>query len=149
MVLTQSHVPYFSTMPQDLPPHNPRYQLETSYLHPSFSLMDYGMLETMSRETLEVDMSFLVLMFLFHVGDARSQGKAMRDEAGEQTVGYTGKVDISADNEKLREHLQGMQCRVMELEQVCKKMQSQMAKFIKSKAAAGHTTPRLMPRFCS
>ncbi|KAK8639533.1 hypothetical protein V6N13_137910 [Hibiscus sabdariffa] len=73
----------------------------------------------------------------------------MRDEAGEQTVGYTGKVDISADNEKLREHLQGMQCRVMELEQVCKKMQSQMAKFIKSKAAAGHTTPRLMPRFCS
>ncbi|KAK8521116.1 hypothetical protein V6N12_005030 [Hibiscus sabdariffa] len=78
-----------------------------------------------------------------------NKGKAKRDEAGEQTDGYTGKLDISADNEKLREHLQGMQCRVMGLEQVCKKMQSQMAKFIKSKAAAGHTTPRLMPRFCS
>ncbi|KAK8484395.1 hypothetical protein V6N11_001653 [Hibiscus sabdariffa] len=72
-----------------------------------------------------------------------TKGKAKRDEAGEQ------KLDISAENEKLREHLQGMQCRVMELEQVCKKMQSQMAKFVKSKAAAGHTTPRLMPRFCS
>ncbi|KAL4347992.1 hypothetical protein GQ457_17G023420 [Hibiscus cannabinus] len=74
---------------------------------------------------------------------SESKGKAKRDEAGEQ------KLDISAENEKLREHLQGMQCRVMELEQVCKKMQSQMAKFVKSKAAAGHTTPRLMPRFCS
>ncbi|KAE8661963.1 scarecrow-like protein 32-like [Hibiscus syriacus] len=31
------------------------------------------------------------------------------------------KLDISADNEKLREHLQGMQSRVMELEKVCTK----------------------------
>ncbi|KAE8662214.1 scarecrow-like protein 32-like [Hibiscus syriacus] len=60
------------------------------------------------------------------------------------------KLDISADNEKLREHLQGMQSRVMELEKVCTKMQNQMAKFMKSKEAAAHThtTTRSMPRFC-
>ncbi|GMJ06371.1 hypothetical protein like AT3G22104 [Hibiscus trionum] len=80
---------------------------------------------------------------------SENKGKAKKDEAGEQAVVYTGKLEISADNEKLREHLQGMQCRVMELEEVCKKMQTQMAKFMKSKAAAANATPRLMPRFCS
>ncbi|KAE8708597.1 Phototropic-responsive NPH3 family protein, putative isoform 2 [Hibiscus syriacus] len=72
-----------------------------------------------------------------------------KDEASEETVVYTGRLDISADNENLREHLQGMQGRVMELEKVCKKMQIQMAKIMKSKAVAGHSTSRSLPRLCS
>ncbi|KAE9616827.1 putative SKP1/BTB/POZ domain, NPH3 domain-containing protein [Lupinus albus] len=60
-----------------------------------------------------------------------SSGKG--DKTSEQDVLYDdGNFDISDDNEKLRTHLQGMQCRVMELEKICKKMQSQMRKITKS-----------------
>ncbi|XVF66938.1 hypothetical protein PTKIN_Ptkin10aG0080200 [Pterospermum kingtungense] len=78
-----------------------------------------------------------------------TKGKAKKDEqAGEQIVLYSGRLDISSDNEKLREHLQGMQWRVMELEKVCKKMQTQMAKIMKSKVSS-HSTARSLPRLCS
>ncbi|KAG4115958.1 hypothetical protein ERO13_D12G139450v2 [Gossypium hirsutum] len=77
-----------------------------------------------------------------------TKGKAKKDEACEPTL-YSERLDISVDNEKLREHLQGMQCRVMELEKVCKKMQSEMAKIMKSKAAAHSSSARSLPRLCS
>ncbi|XVE92866.1 hypothetical protein REPUB_Repub01dG0140200 [Reevesia pubescens] len=77
-----------------------------------------------------------------------TRGKTKKDEANEQIVLYSGRLDISADNEKLRAHLQGMQWRVMELEKVCKKMQTQMAKIMKSKAS-NHSTARSLPRLCS
>lgn len=76
-------------------------------------------------------------------------GKTKKDdEAGDQIVLYSGRPDISSDNEKLRAHLQGMQWRVMELEKVCKKMQTQMAKIMKSKVSS-HSTARSLPRLCS
>ena len=74
--------------------------------------------------------------------------KAKKDEASEQIVLYSGRLDISADNDKLRAHLQGMQWRVMELEKICKKMQTQMAKILKSKVTS-HSTARSLPRLCS
>ncbi|MBA0620878.1 hypothetical protein Godav_006545 [Gossypium davidsonii] len=77
-----------------------------------------------------------------------TKGKAKKDEAWEPTL-YSERLDISVDNEKLREHLQGMQCRVMELEKVCKKMQREMAKIMKSKAAAHSSSARSLPRLCS
>ncbi|XVF01843.1 hypothetical protein REPUB_Repub04eG0124000 [Reevesia pubescens] len=77
-----------------------------------------------------------------------TRGKAKKDEASEQIVLYSGRLDISADNEKLRANLQGMQWRVMELEKVCKKMQTQMAKIMKSNASS-HSTSRSLPRLCS
>lgn len=77
-----------------------------------------------------------------------TKGKAKKDEACEPTLD-SERHDISVDNEKLREHLQGMQCRVMELEKVCKKMQSQMTKIMKSKAATHGSSARSLPRLCS
>ncbi|XWS54288.1 hypothetical protein CRYUN_Cryun10bG0077600 [Craigia yunnanensis] len=77
----------------------------------------------------------------------KTRGKGKKDEANEQIVLYSGRLDISADNEKLRAHLQGMQWRVMELEKVCKKMQTQMAKIMKSKVSS-HSTARSLPRLC-
>ncbi|MBA0717971.1 hypothetical protein Golax_005742 [Gossypium laxum] len=77
-----------------------------------------------------------------------TKGKAKKDKACEPTL-YSERLDISVDNEKLREHLQGMQCRVMELENVFKKMQSEMAKIMKSKAAAHGSSARSLPRLYS
>ncbi|OMO99922.1 hypothetical protein COLO4_13034 [Corchorus olitorius] len=80
---------------------------------------------------------------------AESRGKGKKDEASEQVVLYSGRLDnISSDNEKLKAHLQGMQWRVMELEKVCKKMQTQMAKIMKSKVSS-HSPARSLPRLCS
>ncbi|KAE8686537.1 Phototropic-responsive NPH3 family protein, putative isoform 2 [Hibiscus syriacus] len=77
-----------------------------------------------------------------------TRGKAKKGEGSEQIVLYSGKFDVSADNENLRAHLQGMQWRVIELEKLCKKMQNQMAKLMKSKVST-HATARSLPRPCS
>lgn len=68
--------------------------------------------------------------------------------ASEQIVLYAGKLDLSTDNENLRAHLRGMQWRVMELEKVCMKMQTQMTKIMKSRLSR-HSSPRSLPRLCS
>ncbi|PON48544.1 Voltage dependent potassium channel [Parasponia andersonii] len=71
-----------------------------------------------------------------------------KDESEEQVVLYAGKLDLPSDNKNLRAHLQGMQWRVMELEKVCRKMQIQMAKIMKSRAPSQSHT-RSLPRLCS
>ncbi|KAM7492316.1 hypothetical protein LguiA_035237 [Lonicera macranthoides] len=73
-----------------------------------------------------------------------SESKAEKDEVGEQIVLYAGNLDVSCDNHKLKAHLQGMQRRVLELEEVCKKMQTQMTK-MKSR----HSYSRSLPLLCS
>ncbi|XP_023876818.1 BTB/POZ domain-containing protein At3g22104 isoform X2 [Quercus suber] len=78
--------------------------------------------------------------------EIRSKGK--KDETSEQVVLYAGKLDVISDNEKLKAHLQGMQWRVMELEKVCRKMQTQMAKIMKSRVSS-HGHSRSLPRLCS
>ncbi|MBA0613946.1 hypothetical protein Godav_014300 [Gossypium davidsonii] len=78
-----------------------------------------------------------------------TRGKAKKGEGSEQIVLYSGRLDISGDNENLRAHLQGMQWRVIELENLCKKMQAQMAKLMKSKTPTTHSTARSLPRLCS
>lgn len=78
--------------------------------------------------------------------EVRSKGK--KDKASEQVVLYAGRLDVLPDSEKLRAHLQGMQWRVTELEKVCGKMQTQMAKIMKSRVPShGHT--RAVPKLCS
>lgn len=71
-----------------------------------------------------------------------------KEESGEQIVLYSGKLEFPDDSEMLRTHLQGMQWRVMELEKVCRKMQSQMGKIMKSKVSS-HNSPKSLPRLCS
>ncbi|KAH0651001.1 hypothetical protein KY284_030913 [Solanum tuberosum] len=66
----------------------------------------------------------------------------------QQIVLYAGKLDLSTENEKLKEHLQGMQWRVLELEKACRKMQNQMAKMLKSRISS-HNNARSLPRLCS
>lgn len=78
-----------------------------------------------------------------------TRAKAKKGEGSEQIVLYSGRLDISGDNENLRAHLQGMQWRVIELEKLCKKMQAQMAKLMKSKTPTTHSTARSLPRLCS
>ncbi|XP_041009582.1 BTB/POZ domain-containing protein At3g22104-like [Juglans microcarpa x Juglans regia] len=78
--------------------------------------------------------------------EVRSKGK--KDEANGQVVLYDGKLDVSSDCGKFRAQLQGMQWRVMELEKACRKMQTQMAKVIKSRVSR-HGHPRSLPRICS
>ncbi|XAR68070.1 hypothetical protein NMG60_11003070 [Bertholletia excelsa] len=70
------------------------------------------------------------------------------DGACKQIVLYSKKIDLSAENQKLRAHLQGMQWRVLELEKVCRKMQNQMNKIMKSRLSR-HSNARSLPRLCS
>lgn len=74
--------------------------------------------------------------------------QSSKGETEQQIILYAGKLDVSADNEKLRAHLQGMQWRVMELEKVCRKMQTQMAKIMKSRVSS-HSNARSLPKLCS
>lgn len=67
---------------------------------------------------------------------------------GENIVLYAKKVDISVENEKLKSHLRGMQWKVIELEKVCRKMQSQMEKMNTTKISATKGS-RSLPRLCS
>ncbi|KAK6919435.1 BTB/POZ domain [Dillenia turbinata] len=70
----------------------------------------------------------------------------MKDDDSEQILLYAGKLNVISENERLRAHLQGMQWRVMELEKVCEKMQTQMTKIMKSRSP---TSTRSLPRLCS
>ncbi|KAJ4729956.1 BTB/POZ domain-containing protein [Melia azedarach] len=79
---------------------------------------------------------------------SETESKGKKYEKYEQLVLYAGKPDLSADNEKLRAHLQGMQWRVMELEKVCRKMQTQMTKIMKSRVTS-QSNARSLPRLCS
>ncbi|XP_004513543.1 BTB/POZ domain-containing protein At3g22104 isoform X2 [Cicer arietinum] len=81
-------------------------------------------------------------------GSSSASQKGKKDKTSEQLVLYAGNFDIQPDNEKLRAHLQGMQWRVMELEKICRKMQTQMAKMTKSKAS-GHSYAKSLPKLCS
>ncbi|KAL6975735.1 hypothetical protein U1Q18_024529 [Sarracenia purpurea var. burkii] len=75
--------------------------------------------------------------------------KGKKDEAGEQIVLHAGVPDdLLAENEKLGAHLQGMQCRALELEKLCRKMQTQMTKIMNSKLSS-HSSARSLPRLCS
>ncbi|KAL4573025.1 hypothetical protein LXL04_019818 [Taraxacum kok-saghyz] len=65
-----------------------------------------------------------------------------------QVVPRGGKMDIVNENEKMRAHLEGMQWRVVELEKVCKKMQTQMTKILKSRLSR-QTSAKSLPRLCS
>lgn len=77
-----------------------------------------------------------------------SCGSAQKKEKdNEQVVLYASSFDIPPDNEKLKAHLQGMQWRVMELEKICRKMQTQMAKMTKSKASNSYG--KSLPKLCS
>ncbi|KAL3624696.1 hypothetical protein CASFOL_031364 [Castilleja foliolosa] len=58
------------------------------------------------------------------------------------------KLNHSDENENLRAHLKGMQCRVLELENLCRKMQFRMAKTTKSRLAC-HNNATSLPKLCS
>ncbi|KAK1414543.1 hypothetical protein QVD17_30289 [Tagetes erecta] len=66
----------------------------------------------------------------------------------QQVVPYEGKEDIVHENEKMKAQLQGMQWRVVELEKVCRNMQTQMTKILKSKLSR-QTSVKSLPRLCS
>ncbi|WOL10379.1 BTB/POZ domain-containing protein [Canna indica] len=66
----------------------------------------------------------------------------------EQIVLYANKLDLTLENEKLKAELQGMQWRVMELEKICRKMQTRMAKVMKNKTPSPSGS-RSLPRLCS
>ncbi|XP_002515696.3 BTB/POZ domain-containing protein At3g22104 isoform X1 [Ricinus communis] len=76
------------------------------------------------------------------------ENKGKTNETSEQIVLFAGKLELSTDSEKLRAHLQGMQTRVMELEKVCRKMQTQMTKIVKSRVSSS-SNARSLPKLCS
>ncbi|KNA22814.1 hypothetical protein SOVF_030100 [Spinacia oleracea] len=74
--------------------------------------------------------------------------KNQKEESSQQLVLYAGKFRVMTENNNIKAHLQGMQCRVTELEKVCQKMQNQVAKMLRSKSPS-HMNPKSLPRFCS
>lgn len=81
-------------------------------------------------------------------GPLKTANGSRRDEGSKQVVLYAKKFNLTNENEKLKAHLQGMQGRVVELEKVCRKMQVQMTKVMKSRMAS-HSSAKSVPRLCS
>lgn len=77
--------------------------------------------------------------------DVGSRGNRITSD---QVVLYSGKFDVPIQNEKITSDLQGMHWRVKELENILRKMQSQMAKITRSRVA-GHSFSRSLPKLCS
>ncbi|XP_077211069.1 BTB/POZ domain-containing protein At3g22104-like isoform X2 [Tasmannia lanceolata] len=77
--------------------------------------------------------------------DKATKGK--KDNSGDQIILYAKKLDLSTENENMKAHLQGMQWRVMELEKLCRKMQNQMAKIMKSRLSSPSNAR--LPKLCS
>lgn len=75
-------------------------------------------------------------------------GRARKDDGSKQIVLYAKKFNLTDENERLKAHLQGMQWRVLELEKVCRKMQVQMTKMVKSRMASGNSA-KSVPKLCS
>lgn len=76
-------------------------------------------------------------------------GKERKNEASnQQIVLFAKKLNFTDESGKLKSHLQGMQCRVTELEKVCRKMQMQMAKIMKSRVGT-QSNAKSVPRLCS
>ncbi|CAA2990118.1 BTB POZ domain-containing At3g22104 [Olea europaea subsp. europaea] len=71
-----------------------------------------------------------------------------KDKTHEQILLYAGNLDFSIENESTGAHLQGMQWRVLELEEICRKMQIQMTKMMKSRLS-NHSNAKSVPRLCS
>lgn len=59
------------------------------------------------------------------------------------------KVEISGENEKLKEHIEGIQWRVMELERACLKMQNQMEVIKKRSKNPSRGSNISLPKLCS
>ncbi|CAH8383557.1 unnamed protein product [Eruca vesicaria subsp. sativa] len=66
-----------------------------------------------------------------------------------QLILQVEKVDTSGDNEKLKEHIEGIQWRVMELERACLKMQTQMEVIKKRSKSTSRGSNRSLPTLCS
>jgi hypothetical protein len=59
------------------------------------------------------------------------------------------KVEISGESENLKEHIEGIQWRVMELERACLKMQNQMEVIKKRSKNSSKGNNRSLPKLCS
>lgn len=66
-----------------------------------------------------------------------------------QLVLRVEKVETSGENEKLKEHIEGIQWRVMELERACLKMQTQMEVIKKRTKSTSRGSNRSLPKLCS
>ncbi|CAA0816086.1 BTB/POZ domain-containing protein [Striga hermonthica] len=70
------------------------------------------------------------------------------DDGSKQIVLYAKRLSLCDENEKLKAHLQGMQCRVVELENLCRKMQNHMMKMMRSRVPS-HSNAKSVPKLCS
>lgn len=77
-----------------------------------------------------------------------SPPESRKDDGSKQIVLYAKKFNLTDENERLKAHLQGMQWRVVELEKVCRKMQVQMTKMVKSRMAS-RSSAKSVPKLCS
>lgn len=85
-----------------------------------------------------------------HAPSKRNQCSKGEFSDDQQVILYAKKLDLSMENEKLKSQLQGMQWKVMELEKVCRKMQAQMEKALKTtRVAVGPSGSKSLPRLCS
>ncbi|GFP89516.1 BTB/POZ domain-containing protein at3g22104 [Phtheirospermum japonicum] len=70
------------------------------------------------------------------------------EQGSKQIVLYAKRLNLCDENEKLKAHLQGMQCRVVELENLCRKMQINMTKMMRSRMPSNGSA-KSVPKLCS
>ncbi|XP_028796573.1 BTB/POZ domain-containing protein At3g22104 isoform X1 [Neltuma alba] len=78
------------------------------------------------------------------IGRRGTRQRSMKERA----MLHTTEFDVSPQDKNFSANLQGMQWRVTELENVCRKLQTQMAKITKSRVSS-HSYSRSLPKLCS
>jgi molecular chaperone GrpE (heat shock protein) len=77
------------------------------------------------------------------------QQQQQQQQQQKQLILRMEKVETSGENEKLKEHIEGIQWRVMELERACLKMQNQMEVIKKRSKSSSKGSNRSLPKLCS
>uniref|UniRef100_A0A7N0ZTG3 NPH3 domain-containing protein n=1 Tax=Kalanchoe fedtschenkoi TaxID=63787 RepID=A0A7N0ZTG3_KALFE len=74
--------------------------------------------------------------------------ESIKDKSAEEALGHDATDNVTTQNQKLQQDIHGMQWRVLELEKLRKKMQSQMTRIVKSKPGNPNGF-RSLPKLCS
>ncbi|CAD5323800.1 unnamed protein product [Arabidopsis thaliana] len=85
----------------------------------------------------------------FQAIETLDEQQQQQQQQQKQLILRMEKVETSGENEKLKEHIEGIQWRVMELERACLKMQNQMEVIKKRSKSSSKGSNRSLPKLCS
>ncbi|KAG7582902.1 NPH3 domain [Arabidopsis suecica] len=133
--------------------HEEIYRAIDMYLEAHTGLTDgekLNLIQTLSYEKLSGESrAHISRNPKFQAIETLAEQQQQQQQQPKQLILRMEKVEISGENEKLKEHIEGIQWRVMELERACLKMQNQMEVIKKRSKSSSKGSNRSLPKLCS